>query len=57
MSQNGMTPLHLAVWYSLHAEDVLTVKVLLEHDANCSTEDNVVKIFQISISTTLLLFK
>ncbi|OWM89898.1 protein CfxQ homolog [Punica granatum] len=39
-ANNGMTPLHLAVWYSLHAEDCLTVKVLLEHNADCSAEDN-----------------
>ncbi|KAK4759778.1 hypothetical protein SAY87_022909 [Trapa incisa] len=38
--QNGMTPLHLAVWYSLHAEDCSTVKALLENGANCSTEDD-----------------
>ncbi|KAK4754968.1 hypothetical protein SAY87_008725 [Trapa incisa] len=39
-ANNGMTPLHLAVWYSLHAEDCSTVKVLLEQGANCSAEDN-----------------
>lgn len=39
--QNGMTPLHLAVWFSLHAEDCSTVKILLEHNADCSAEDDV----------------
>ncbi|XP_016442853.1 uncharacterized protein LOC107768252 [Nicotiana tabacum] len=39
-ANNGMTPLHLAVWHSLRAEDCSTVKTLLEHDANCSAEDN-----------------
>ncbi|XP_059432500.1 protein CfxQ homolog isoform X2 [Corylus avellana] len=37
---NGMTPLHLAVWYSLRAEDCSTVKTLLEHNADCSAKDN-----------------
>ncbi|XP_059286505.1 uncharacterized protein LOC132039957 [Lycium ferocissimum] len=39
-ANNGMTPLHLAVWHSLRAEDCSTVKTLLDHDANCSAEDN-----------------
>jgi hypothetical protein len=39
--QNGMTPLHLAVWHSLRAEEFLTVKTLLEHNADCSAKDNV----------------
>ena len=39
--QNGMTPLHLAVWHSLRAEDFSTVNTLLEYKANCSAEDNV----------------
>ena len=39
--QNGMTPLHLAVWHSLRAEDCSTVKTLLEYNADCSAEDNV----------------
>ncbi|XP_009776722.1 protein CfxQ homolog [Nicotiana sylvestris] len=39
-ANNGMSPLHLAVWHSLRAEDCSTVKTLLEHDANCSAEDN-----------------
>ncbi|KAE9464513.1 hypothetical protein C3L33_03639, partial [Rhododendron williamsianum] len=37
---NGMTPLHLAVWHSLRAEDCSTVKTLLEYNADCSAEDN-----------------
>ena len=40
--QNGMTPLHLAVWYSLRAEDCSTVKTLLEYNADCSSTDNVI---------------
>ncbi|KAI3835227.1 hypothetical protein MKW98_020343 [Papaver atlanticum] len=39
-ANNGMTPLHLAVWYSLRAEDCLTVKTLLEYNADCSVKDN-----------------
>ncbi|XP_077221170.1 AAA-type ATPase family protein / ankyrin repeat family protein isoform X2 [Tasmannia lanceolata] len=39
-ANNGMTPLHLAVWYSLRAEDYLTVKTLLESDADCNVKDN-----------------
>ncbi|PON50559.1 Notch [Parasponia andersonii] len=39
-ANNGMTPLHLAVWNSLHSEDCSTVKTLLEHNADCSAEDN-----------------
>ena len=41
LMQNGMTPLHLAVWYSLRAEDCSTVKTLLEYNADCSAKDNV----------------
>ncbi|KAF8407047.1 hypothetical protein HHK36_006172 [Tetracentron sinense] len=37
---NGMTPLHLAVWYSLRAENCLTVKTLLEYNVDCSVKDN-----------------
>ncbi|KAK4343446.1 hypothetical protein RND71_036540 [Anisodus tanguticus] len=40
-ANNGMTPLHLAVWHSLRAEDYSTVKTLLEYNADCSAEDNV----------------
>ncbi|OUZ99958.1 CbxX/CfqX [Macleaya cordata] len=39
-ANNGMTPLHLAVWYSLRADDILTVKTLLEYNADCSVKDN-----------------
>nr|DAD26921.1 TPA_asm: hypothetical protein HUJ06_028389 [Nelumbo nucifera] len=39
-ANNGMTPLHLAVWYSLRSEDCLTVKALLEYKADCSVKDN-----------------
>lgn len=41
--QNGMTPLHLAVWHSTRAEeDCSTVQTLLEYNADCSAKDNVV---------------
>ncbi|XP_042013345.1 protein CfxQ-like isoform X2 [Salvia splendens] len=39
-ANNGMTPLHLAVWHSLRAEDCSTVNTLLEYKASCSAEDN-----------------
>lgn len=39
-ANNGMTPLHLAVWHSLRAEEFLTVKTLLEYNADCSANDN-----------------
>ncbi|KAI8023644.1 hypothetical protein LOK49_LG03G01366 [Camellia lanceoleosa] len=39
-ANNGMTPLHLAVWHSLRAEDFSTVKTLLECNADCSAVDN-----------------
>ncbi|KAG6772091.1 hypothetical protein POTOM_023487 [Populus tomentosa] len=39
-ANNGMTPLHLAVWYSIRVEDHSTVKTLLEYNADCSAEDN-----------------
>ncbi|CAN4096355.1 unnamed protein product [Withania somnifera] len=39
-ANNGMTPLHLAVWHSLRAEDYSAVKTLLEYNADCSAEDN-----------------
>lgn len=45
--QNGMTPLHLAVWHSLRAEEFLTVKTLLEHNADCSAKDNVLSFISI----------
>ncbi|XP_042436800.1 protein phosphatase 1 regulatory subunit 16A-like isoform X2 [Zingiber officinale] len=37
---NGMTPLHLAVWHALRAEDCKTVSTLLEYNANCSAKHN-----------------
>ncbi|GAV82109.1 AAA domain-containing protein/Ank domain-containing protein/Ank_2 domain-containing protein [Cephalotus follicularis] len=39
-ANNGMTPLHLAVWYSIRSEDCSTVKTLLEYNADCSATDN-----------------
>ncbi|XP_057506496.1 ribulose bisphosphate carboxylase/oxygenase activase, chloroplastic-like isoform X2 [Actinidia eriantha] len=39
-ANNGMSPLHLAVWHSLRAENCSTVKTLLENNADCSAEDN-----------------
>ncbi|CAN1331303.1 Protein CfxQ homolog, partial [Linum perenne] len=39
-SFNGMTPLHLAVWYSIRSDDCSTVKTLLEYNADCSAKDN-----------------
>ncbi|KAM7509514.1 hypothetical protein LguiA_019967 [Lonicera macranthoides] len=39
-ANNGMSPLHLAVWHSLRAEDCSTVKTLLEYNADCSAKDN-----------------
>lgn len=42
--QNGMTPLHLSVWYSIRSEDYATVKTLLEYNADCSAKDNVLQI-------------
>ncbi|KAL6555124.1 hypothetical protein OROGR_006382 [Orobanche gracilis] len=39
-ANNGMTPLHLAVWHSLRAEDWSTVNTLLEYNVDCSAEDN-----------------
>lgn len=40
--QNGMTPLHLAVWHTIRSDDYATVKTLLEYNADCSAEDNVI---------------
>ncbi|RAL37199.1 hypothetical protein DM860_004121 [Cuscuta australis] len=39
-ANNGMTPLHLAVWHSIRAADYSTVTTLLEYNADCSAEDN-----------------
>ncbi|RRT49217.1 hypothetical protein B296_00035257 [Ensete ventricosum] len=35
-----MTPLHLAVWNALRAEDCITVSTLLDYNADCSVKDN-----------------
>nr|DAD44676.1 TPA_asm: hypothetical protein HUJ06_002906 [Nelumbo nucifera] len=35
-ANNGMTPLHLAVWSSLMGDNSLTVKTLLDYNADCS---------------------
>lgn len=40
--QNGMTPLHLAVWHSIRSDNHATVKTLLEYNADCSAEDDVI---------------
>uniref|UniRef100_A0A7N0T8C3 AAA+ ATPase domain-containing protein n=1 Tax=Kalanchoe fedtschenkoi TaxID=63787 RepID=A0A7N0T8C3_KALFE len=39
-TDNGMTPLHLAVWHSRWKEDCSTVKTLLENNADCSAKDD-----------------
>ncbi|XP_002514299.2 protein CfxQ homolog [Ricinus communis] len=39
-ANNGMAPLHLAVWYSIRSDDFSTVKTLLEYNADCSAKDN-----------------
>lgn len=40
-ANNGMTPLHLAVWHSTRSEeDCSTVQTLLEYNADCSAKDN-----------------
>uniref|UniRef100_A0A1D1YFZ8 Protein cfxQ n=1 Tax=Anthurium amnicola TaxID=1678845 RepID=A0A1D1YFZ8_9ARAE len=39
-ANNGMTPLHLAVWHSLRVEDSSTVSTLLDYNADCSVVDN-----------------
>ncbi|ESQ37167.1 hypothetical protein EUTSA_v10002506mg [Eutrema salsugineum] len=39
-ASNGMTPLHLAVWYSITSKDISTVKTLLDNNADCSAKDN-----------------
>ncbi|MQL72840.1 hypothetical protein Taro_005183 [Colocasia esculenta] len=38
-ANNGMTPLHLAVWHSLRVEDCSTVSTLLAYNADCSVVD------------------
>jgi len=39
-ANNGMTPLHLAVWHSLQADDCSTVSTLLKYNADCNVKDN-----------------
>ncbi|KAF6176356.1 hypothetical protein GIB67_011145 [Kingdonia uniflora] len=39
-ANNGMTPLHLAVWHSLRGEAFITIKTLLKYNADCSAKDN-----------------
>ncbi|CAO2822852.1 unnamed protein product [Amaranthus hypochondriacus] len=39
-ANNGMTPLHLAVWHSLRSDDCSTVKTLLEFNADCTAKDD-----------------
>ncbi|KNA20954.1 hypothetical protein SOVF_047660 [Spinacia oleracea] len=39
-ANNGMTPLHLAVWHSLRSDDCSTVNTLLEYNADCSAKDD-----------------
>lgn len=39
-ANNGMTPLHLAVWHSLLSEDCSTVETLLQYNADCSAKDD-----------------
>ncbi|XP_021723655.1 uncharacterized protein LOC110691027 [Chenopodium quinoa] len=39
-ANNGMTPLHLAVWHSLRSDDCSTVNTLLEYNADCNAKDD-----------------
>jgi SpoVK/Ycf46/Vps4 family AAA+-type ATPase len=39
-ANNGMTPLHLAVWHSIQSENSCTVQTLLEYNADCSAKDD-----------------
>jgi hypothetical protein len=39
--QNGMTPLHLAVWHAIQAGDFSTVSVLLSYNPDCFVKDDV----------------
>ncbi|KAL4318317.1 hypothetical protein GQ457_18G000820 [Hibiscus cannabinus] len=39
-ANNGMTPLHLAVWDSIRSDNHATVKTLLDYNADCSAEDD-----------------
>ncbi|PKA54456.1 Protein cfxQ like [Apostasia shenzhenica] len=40
-ANNGMTPLHLAVWHAQQAQDSATVNTLLEYNADCGVKDNI----------------
>lgn len=39
-ANNGMTPLHLAVWYCLRADDCSVVETLLQNHADVNAKDN-----------------
>ncbi|GAB2292244.1 hypothetical protein Dimus_026493 [Dionaea muscipula] len=39
-ANNGMTPLHLAVWHSLCSKNFSAVRTLLEYNADISAKDN-----------------
>lgn len=39
-ANNGMTPLHLAVWHARQTRDCGAVKTLLEYNADCGAMDN-----------------
>lgn len=39
--QNGLTPLHLSVFYALEYGDYSTMSTLLDCNANCFAENNV----------------
>ncbi|KAF0932948.1 hypothetical protein E2562_013141 [Oryza meyeriana var. granulata] len=43
-ANNGMAPLHLAVWHALQAGDCSTVSVLLSYNADCYAKDDEGKI-------------
>lgn len=53
--QNGMTPLHLAVWHSLRAEDCRTVSTLLEYNADCNVKDNVSEALHFIIFSSIII--
>ena len=48
-----MTPLHLAVWNSLLGEDHSTGKTLLEHNAYCSSKDDVSSLVHYNTSSII----
>lgn len=41
VAQNGMTPLHLAVWFSVRGGTVAPVEALLQYDADICAKDDV----------------